>query len=93
MILNWSSSFNRAFKKITKNNPELNNKIIWVLRLLQNDPFYSELKSHKLKGILDGNWACKVEYDVRIVYSFVKNPDNNETEILLISIGTHEEVY
>ncbi len=93
MTLNWSSSFKRSFKKVTKNNPDLKNRILDVMRLLQNDPFHPELKSHKLKGILEGNWACTVEYDLRIVYSFVKNPDNNQTEILLITIGTHEEVY
>jgi mRNA-degrading endonuclease YafQ of YafQ-DinJ toxin-antitoxin module len=31
--------------------------------------------------------------DLRIVFDFVKNQVTSETEILLINIGTHEEVY
>lgn len=63
------------------------------MRLLQNDPFHNSLKTHKLKGVLDGSWACSVDYDLRIIFDFVKNPDTKETEILLIDIGSHEEVY
>lgn len=61
--------------------------------LLQKDPFQPQLKTHKLKGILEGCWACSVEYNLRIVFDFVKNHVTDDTEILLINIGTHEEVY
>ena len=63
------------------------------MELLQQDPFIPKLKTHKLKGILEGNWACTVDYDLRIVFDFVKDPITGKTEILLINIGTHEEVY
>jgi mRNA-degrading endonuclease YafQ of YafQ-DinJ toxin-antitoxin module len=63
------------------------------MKLLQQDPFLPKLKTHKLKGILEGNWACSVDYDLRIVFDFVKNQVTDETEILLINIGTHDEVY
>ncbi|WP_274381954.1 hypothetical protein [Myxacorys almedinensis] len=39
------------------------------------------------------SWACSVEYDCRIVFDFVENPETGETEILLIDIGSHDEVY
>ena len=93
MVLNWSSSYKRAFRKTTKNNPYLKSKILEAMELLQMDPLSPELKSHKLKGILEGSWTCTVGYDLRIVFTFVKNPVSNETEILLIDIGTHDEVY
>lgn len=93
MTLNWSSSYKRAFKKTIKSTPDLKEKIIATMKLLEQDPFHPKLKSHKLQGILEDNWACAVTYDLRIIFTFVKNPDANEAEILLINLGTHEEVY
>lgn len=93
MVLNWSSSYKRAFKKTTKSTPDLKEKIIEAMNLLEQDPFHPKLKTHKLQGILEDNWACAVSYDLRIIFTFVKNSDANETEILLINLGTHEEVY
>ncbi|MHB1688283.1 MAG: type II toxin-antitoxin system RelE/ParE family toxin [Ignavibacteriaceae bacterium] len=91
--LNWSSSYKKAFKKLIKNDPTLKNKILTTMGLLQQDPFIPKLKTHKLKGILEGNWACSVDYDLRIVFDFIKNQITDETEILLINVGTHDEVY
>jgi mRNA-degrading endonuclease YafQ of YafQ-DinJ toxin-antitoxin module len=51
------------------------------------------LRSHKLKGELEGVWACAVSYEHRILFEFVQNPETGEEEILLLTIGTHEEVY
>ncbi|MBI4811810.1 MAG: type II toxin-antitoxin system mRNA interferase toxin, RelE/StbE family [Ignavibacteriales bacterium] len=93
MTLHWSSKFIRSFKKRTKAQPELRGKILHIMRILERDPFAVELKTHKLKGMFEGTWACSVEYDFRIIFEFVKNPVTAEKEILLIDIGTHEEVY
>ena len=51
------------------------------------------MRSHKLKGDLAGTWACSVDYEIRILYEFVENPDTGEREILLLTLGTHDEVY
>jgi mRNA-degrading endonuclease YafQ of YafQ-DinJ toxin-antitoxin module len=40
-----------------------------------------------------GSWACFVEYDCRIIFNFVNNPETKEEEIFLIDLGTHDEVY
>jgi mRNA interferase YafQ len=93
IILHWSSSYKNAFKKIVKNNPQLKEKILASMELLQQDPFNIRLKTHKLKGVLEGSWACWVNYDLRIIFDLVKKGETGETEILLINIGTHEEVY
>ncbi len=93
ITLNWSSSYKRSFRKAIKKDKGLNDRILTAMKLLEEDPFHPKLKSHKLKGILEDNWACSVEYDLRIIFTFVKNPQSDETEILLMDIGTHEEVY
>jgi addiction module RelE/StbE family toxin len=89
----FTSSFKRAYKATVRRRPELRLKIQDKLRLLANDPFEPSLRTHKLKGQLSGSWSCTVEYDCRIVFDFVENPDSETEEILLIDIGTHDEVY
>jgi len=47
--------------------------------------------THRLRGELAGFWACSVAYDCRIVFDFVGSQEN--PVLLLIDIGTHDEVY
>jgi addiction module RelE/StbE family toxin len=61
------------------------------LERLAEDAHQPGLKTHKLKGNLDGSWACSVAYDLRIVFQFVDHEGNEA--ILLETIGTHDEVY
>ena len=91
--LSWSNGFRRGFKKATKNDPILQGKIFSVLDKLSEEPFDPELKTHKLHGKLAGLWACQVEYDCRIVFTFAKEPDNKKNLIVLVDIGKHDEVY
>jgi len=64
-----------------------------VLRQLALDPFEPSLHTHRLKGDLAGIWACIVDYDSRILFEFVHSPDSDEEQILLLNMGTHDEVY
>ena len=73
--------------------PELQERIEERLVMLTTDPFDPLLQTHKLKGKLSGAWACSVDYDCRIVFNFVQNIESGEEEILLIDIGTYDEVY
>jgi addiction module RelE/StbE family toxin len=89
----WSSGFKRSFKKIIKKNPQLKNQIINVLRLLADDPFTPSLRSHKLGGELAGLWSCSVAYECRIILNLSEDEELLEMVILLIDIGSHDEVY
>jgi addiction module RelE/StbE family toxin len=89
----WGSSFKRALKKVVRRHPDWRARIAETLDLLAIDPFAPALETHKLKGELAGLWGCTVEYDCRIVFEFVKHPQTDEEEILLIDIGKHDEVY
>ncbi len=51
------------------------------------------LRTHELKGDLKDCWACSAGYDCRLVFEIVKNPKTQESEILLHTAGTHDEVY
>lgn len=64
-----------------------------ALDRLAEDPFHPTLKTHKLSGQLKGLWACSVEYDARVVFAFEPDPDTGNDLIVLIDLGTHDEVY
>ncbi|GBO53132.1 HigB toxin protein [Pseudanabaena sp. lw0831] len=93
MEIVWSSGFKRSFKKIIKKNPQLQAQIVKALKLLADDPFTPSLKSHKLGGNLAGLWSCSVAYDCRIIFSFSEEEKLLEIVILLVDIGSHDEVY
>ncbi|UBF28596.1 type II toxin-antitoxin system mRNA interferase toxin, RelE/StbE family [Kovacikia minuta CCNUW1] len=92
-VITFASSFKRAYKTLIRKHPELQPKVETVLKLLAENCFEPSLQTHKLKGQLAGSWACSVEYDCRIVFDFVENSESEEEEILLIDIGSHDEVY
>ncbi len=88
-----SPKFERAFRRLARKNPMLQPQIETALRRMAenlNDP---RLKTHHLSGQLAGLHACSVAYDCRIVFARQKHPKTGAEILLLINIGTHEEVY
>ena len=88
-----SPKFERAFRRLVRKNPALQPQIETALRRMAenlNDP---RLKTHHLSGQLAGLHACSVAYDCRIVFARQKHPKTGAEILLLINIGTHEEVY
>jgi mRNA-degrading endonuclease YafQ of YafQ-DinJ toxin-antitoxin module len=59
--------------------------------LLAEDAFDPRLKTHKLRGELEGSWACSAGYDLRILFEFVQH--EGAEAISLQTVGTHDEVY
>ena len=88
----WDNSFKTAFKRFVRKNPQLQEKIFNTISVLETDPFAYSLKSHKLSGQLEGLWACSVAYDCRIVFAFREVENVKDKAIVLIDIGTYDEV-
>lgn len=93
MDLVWTPAFSRAFKRLIRQNPQLRPSIEATLEQLLKDPFHPTLKTHKLKGDLQGRWSCSIDYNNRIVFEFVTNSNFGTEEILLLALGSHDEVY
>lgn len=93
MKLRWSSVFTRAVRRHIRNNPALLSEVQRTLNALALDRFQPSLRTHKLKGNLAGSWACSVNYQFRVVFEFVKEQASGQTEVHLLSLGTHDEVY
>jgi len=84
----FSSSFKRAFKKKIKRNRTLE-EIFWKkLEKFMREPFSKELKTHKLSGQLKDLWSFSIGYDMRVIFFFAE-----KDKVVLVDIGTHEEVY
>ncbi len=85
--------FERAFLRLTKKNRSLQSQIETALRRMAenlNDP---RLKTHHLSGQLAGLHACSVAYDCRIVFARQKHRKTGAGVLVLVNIGSHEEVY
>lgn len=78
-------------RKLGRTNRRSLEAVEAAMELLREDALHPRLGSHKLKGDLAGLWACSAGYDLRIVYEIVKQ--QNSEAILLVSVGTHDEVY
>ena len=85
----WDSSFKRTYKKEISKNVLLKKKFWIAMQLFSRNPFDAQLRTHKLTGKLQGLWAFTVAYDCRVIFKFF----DNDKSVLLIDIGTHDEVY
>lgn len=84
----FSGSFRRAFNKRVQGDVALEARFWERVALFQNDPFDPQLRTHKLSGQLKELWSFSIEYDVRVIFSFLDN-----RRVMFIDIGSHKEVY
>lgn len=83
-----SSSFRRAFQRKIRGNKKLEHRFRDRVASFQSNPFDPRLRTHKLSGELEGLWSFSLEYDVRLLFSFITSE-----RALFVDIGTHDEVY
>jgi len=86
-----SPAFIRAARRFLGKHREGAEALRETLNLLAEDAFDPRLRTHKLKGELAGCWASSAGRDLRIVFEFVH--ESGREAILLLSVGTHDEVY
>ena len=88
-----TAKFKRSLKKFVQRNVSLQRQVERTLLQMTEDVFAPSLMSHRLKGEYDGLRACSCGYDCRIIFSIEKNEQTNEEEIVLLNVGSHDEVY
>jgi mRNA-degrading endonuclease YafQ of YafQ-DinJ toxin-antitoxin module len=86
----WDDKFRRIYRKWCRQHPELRQQFTKKIILFEKDAFYPSLKTHSLSGVLRELWSFSITYNQRLVFAFL---DESQTKVLLIDIGTHEEVY
>jgi addiction module RelE/StbE family toxin len=83
--------FARDPKAWLKSRPSDGPALHSVIQSLGADAFEPSLHTHKLKGKLAGSWSCSVGYDLRIVFDIDQRGAGEE--IVLLTLGTHDDVY
>lgn len=83
-----TASFDRRARKFLSRHPDLRERLADTLRKLCADPFEPSLRLHPLSGKLEGLQAIRLTYGYRITL----NLQLTEREILLLDIGSHDEV-
>jgi len=81
--------FDRRARKFLTRHPDLRLRFAETLAQLAADPFQPSLRLHPLGGKLQGLQAVSLTYSYRITLTL----QITEHEILLIDIGSHDEVY
>ncbi len=91
--IGWTPKSLRAFNRLIKRNPDLRSAIEQTLNQLSEDPFHPSLQTHKLTGDLAGIWSASIDYKLRILFEFVNDVESQEQSILLLNLGSHDDVY
>lgn len=81
--------FERRARKFLRKHPNLKSIFADTLKRLQNDPFQPNLKLHELGGNLSGIQAVSLTHSYRLTLTV----QITEREIVLLDIGSHDEVY
>jgi len=81
--------FERRARKFLRKHPDLRPALRDTLDDLSQDPFWPRLKLHPLTGKLEGMQAVSLTYSYRLTLLLKVT----EQEIVLLDIGTHDEVY
>ena len=84
----WDEGFKRSYRKRIKDDPHLKKKFWEKMEIFLENPFFPRLRTHKLSGKLAGQWAFSIDDDCRVVFEFI-----GEDRVLLIDVGSHDEVY
>ncbi len=84
-----SKKYRKRVIKFLKKHPEIFPKYEKTIFLLTSNPFHPSLRLHKLKGELSEYYSVSIDMDYRIILDFIIV----EKEIILIDIGSHDEVY
>ncbi len=85
----WTETFLRTARKFTRRHPDLESELEAVLKQLEQDPRAPRLRLHALQGKHRGKHAVSLTYSHRIVLILRVT----EKEIVLLDIGSHDEVY
>ena len=85
----FTESYTRRAKRFLKQHPDQACVYEKTLQLLELNPHHPSLRLHKLKGRLRNLYSVSVTLAYRITLSFAII----EGAIVLIDIGSHDDVY
>ena len=85
----FTDSYNKKAAKWIKKHPALKDQYLKTLQLMELDIYHPSLRLHKLSGSLTGLSSISINISYRITLELMIQ----DREIILINIGSHDEVY
>ena len=85
----YPESYIKRARKFLKKHPEIHSQYRKTLELLELNPYHPSLRLHSLQGRMTGLSSVSINISYRIVLELIIE----DTEILLINIGKHDQVY
>jgi len=85
----FPESYEEKAKKFLRKHKELRNQYEKCLTLLELDPFHPSLRLHKFKTNHFEGYSVSINLSYRISLEFLIK----DSEILLVNIGDHQEIY
>lgn len=85
----FTASYEKIERLFLRRHPDLLDRYHRTLALLEHDPFHASLRLHALHGQLAGLHAVSITIQYRITIEL----EVREQEIILVSVGSHGDVY
>lgn len=85
----YPESYIKRAKKFLQKHPALKKQYQKTLEFLEFDPYHPSLRLYGLEGKLKGLSSISITLSYRIVIEMIVT----ENEIILINVGSHNEVY
>lgn len=84
-----TTSYLKKLKKFLKKHPDIIDRYIKTIEIIEVNPQHPSLRLHKLQGRLSDFHSVSINMEYRIVIDFIITED----EIIPIDIGRHDDVY
>ena len=85
----YPESYNKRARKFLRKHPEIHGQYRKTLELLELNPRHPSLRLHDLEGRL----KCLSSVSINMSYRIVLELEIKGKEIILINVGTHDQVY
>lgn len=85
----FTASYEKIERRFLQRHPQLLERYAKTLALLEHDPFHPSLRLHALQGRLAGLHSVSISLQYRITLEL----ELREGDIILVSVGSHGEVY
>jgi len=85
----FTDSYEKVEGRFLKRHPDLLDRYHKTLAIMEQDPFHPSLRLHALEGRLSGLHAVSINLQYRITLEL----ELREREIILVSVGSHGQVY
>ncbi len=85
----FTDDYSRRAARFLKKHPEVKAQYRKTLELLEGNPYHPSLRLHALRGRLQGLHSVSINFSYRITLMLMVL----ESEIVLVDVGNHAEVY